>query len=151
MHFFEVMLLKRSFVAISAASKRIFFHPMIRSADAVMFVTPWCTYIAKVLCCPKSCTLDAPINRRPPFRKVAWRKKHSLRSDRRWKSGSASKPKVNNQWFWRRSFQLEMEKLFLILVQIVVIRGYSSGAPRDACSSMKPGLQKSSEGNYQNL
>ena len=73
MHFFEVMLLKRSFVAISAASKRIFFHPMIRSADAVMFVTPWCTYIAKVLCCPKSCTLDAPINRRPPFRKVAWR------------------------------------------------------------------------------
>eukprot|EP00093_Oithona_nana_P012633 12633.XXX_673068_672503_1 [CDS] Oithona nana genome sequencing. len=32
-----------------------------------------------------------------------------------------------------------MEKLFLLLVQIVVIRGYSSGAPRDACTSMKPG------------
>ena len=65
------------------SKQKDFFHPMIRSADAVMFVTPWCTYIAKVLCCPKSCTLDAPINRRPPFRKVAWRSKHTLRSDRR--------------------------------------------------------------------
>ena len=41
-----------------------------------------------------------------------------------------------------------MEKLYLFLVQIVIIRGYSSGAPSDACSSMKPGLQKSIEANY---
>ena len=46
-----------------------------------------------------------------------------------------------NSQFLEEEIVSAMEKLFLLLVQIVVIRGYSSGAPRDACTSMKPGLQ----------